>query len=132
MDMLNITEQQAKGILDFLTKRIVSKCTMFGHAPSRCKLFAKNEVLIEYIWGNENTQSSSYFLLARSCKDRYRKYTIFQDGLHDASSLQLLDILLKTSSKGYDIISLSDVFLPAYTTLEQILIEKDLEESMIA
>ena len=120
-----LTEEQAKKILDFLVQK---------HGLGR--------ISIDYGYASVNWKTQSIdrlntYILEQNSIDKHRYYDIN----HCTSYSQLLDYLLTKSSRGINMFIETpteieqgwrvenEIFFPAYMNLENILIEMDLNEN---
>ena len=136
--MIDIDENQAKEILDFLVTRF------FKHLNGKYNSYEYSIVDYDNSLAIAKTSSHNMFIMPTFLlfiQDYEFKVVqkIISIGTHPPyTNVQKLDILLHWTSIGYDIIIGYDImttthmFLPAYANLEQLFVEKDLEENMIA
>ena len=110
---MDLTEKQAKKILDFLARKVGYDYIEIHYAnnigrwiPRCCTRFNNSEDIVGNIW------TSSFFQQFNICKKSYA---------------MLLEKMFETSSKGLDVYGGNKILLPAYSILETILIELDLK-----
>ena len=112
---MDLTEDKAKEILDFLARKAGYDCVEIHYASNvdrripRCctwlhPSFNNSKAVVGNIWS-----SVQQFVI---CKKSYA---------------MLLEKMLKTSSKGFDVYGGNKILLPSRSILEAILIEMDLK-----
>lgn len=144
--MLNMTENRAKEILDFLIKRYSKRLDIAAYIDSNRKYVKYDGYFLDF----ETTTSCGHIIIQYYYNDCW-PVTIFIRPFDNAgkrinfnintkqiSIKKILDMFLNVCSKGYAIESYNYtiesynskqhvVFMSPYETLEQIFIEKDLE-----
>ena len=131
--MSKIDEKQAESILSYLTIRFLKSMNVKAYAKfdlSTHNVIKYSDSLVIATTSKRNIFSMPVFLLfIQNHESKVQK--MLSIGTHTLYT-NILEILLQWTSIGYDILATTHIFLPAYITLEQILIEKDLEENMVA
>ena len=140
--MIDIDEKQAKEILNYLVKRSSKRLDIAYHIDSNGKYINYDGYFLNITDYGGNIIIQYYYydywpvnILIRPVDNTGKRINFNIDNKH-ISIKEILDILFNASSEGYAIESYDRqrvvTFMSSHETLEQILIEKDLEENMIA
>ena len=115
---MDLTENKAKEILDFLARKLDYESFSLVHGWGICKI-PKHKIRNKCLGYD------------RLCLDRYVPYFM---KIKTKTYVQALDAMLKTSRYGKDIWCgvPAMVYLPAHSSLEQVMIRMDLEETLIS
>lgn len=114
---MDLTENKAKEILDFLARKLGYEGFSLSRGWGMCKI-SKHKI---------HSKDPGY---DRLCLNHYEPYFM---KMKTKTYVQALDAMLKTSRYGKDIWCgiPAMVYLPAHSSLEQVLIRMDLEEVLI-